>query len=101
MRLSSVDSYAEHVVDNQPPTLTCPQSFTSVAPKGSQQALVNWKIPPVTDNSGKAVSVIQSPMPPATLSAGTYSVSVSAFDASSQSASCTFQVTVKGNLVND
>lgn len=83
-------------VDNQPPSVTCPQNIQVNADKGVQTATVSWPAPTATDNSGSNVAVFQTMQSPSTLQAGTYTINVMAYDPSGQSSSCSFTIKVIG-----
>ncbi len=92
------------VVDNTPPTITCPASQTveATSPTG---AVVVFATPVVSDNCSVA-SVTCAPASGSSFPVGTTHVTCTARDGSGNSAACGFDVTVLGasqqttNLIN-
>ena len=84
--------------DTTPPTITCPSNIaTPEDPAGSGVANVNYATPAATDNCTQGVQVSCSPPPGSSFPSGTTTVTCTATDASTNSASCTFTVTVDAN----
>jgi hypothetical protein len=82
------------VRDNQPPTFAaCPNNLVATA-GANCQAVVNWTPPVPSDNCG-ITSLVASHQPGTTFSAGTTTVTYTAYDGGSNSAVCTFNVTVQ------
>ena len=86
-------SFTVTVADTQPPSITCPANVTAVTPAGSASAVVNFDAPTATDN---CASVTTTCTPPAgsSFSVGVTTVTCTARDATGNSASCAFTVTV-------
>lgn len=84
------------VVDNQPPSVTCPANITTNTDAGQCSATVNYTTPTGSDNC-PGVTVVCSPASGSTFSKGTTTVTCTATDASSLTASCNFTVTVNDN----
>ena len=81
------------VVDDQPPTIACPGAVRAVASSGQCSAKVTYTAPTVSDNCAGATYSC-SPASGATFPTGTTTVACTATDASGNTASCSFAVTV-------
>jgi HYR domain/NHL repeat len=82
------------VVDSTPPTITsCPASFSVIANLGSNSAVVTYAGPTASDNCS-AAPVVCSPPSGSNFPVGTTTVTCTATDASGNTASCAFTVTV-------
>jgi VCBS repeat protein/HYR domain-containing protein/FG-GAP repeat protein len=91
------------VIDNTPPTIVCPASFTVVAGAGcpiGTNNTVSYAAPTVSDNCPGATSVCNPPSGSA-FPVGTTTVNCTASDASGNTASCSFVVTVFSLCVQD
>ena len=88
-------SFTVTVIDNIPPTITCPADITRTADPNACTALVNYTAA-VSDNC-PGVTVVYVPPSGTVFSVGTTSVTATATDASGNVASCTFNVTVVDN----
>ncbi len=84
------------VNDTQPPTVTCPANITTSTATGQCNAVVTYVTPAGSDNC-PGVTVSCSPSSGSTFSKGTTTVTCTATDASSNTASCSFTVTVNDN----
>jgi hypothetical protein len=93
----NVGSCSFHVVviDTQPPTITCPAPITVPAASGQCSAKVTFT-PTVSDNCAGVASVC-SPASGTTFMVGKRTVNCTATDASGNSTSCSFVVTVIDN----
>ena len=86
--------------DTTPPTITCPGDIsTPEDPAGSGDAHVTYATPAGNDNCTQTQDVVVACSPPSGSSfpTGTTQVTCTATDASNNSASCTFNVTVATN----
>jgi hypothetical protein len=81
------------VIDNQNPVVTCPANITRSNDPGQCGAVVTWPTPVATDNCSGTV-VTSSPASGSVFPRGTTTVTVTARDASNNTATCTFTVTV-------
>ena len=81
------------VVDTTPPDVSCPANLTVCNDVGQCSAVVSW-ISTASDNCG-LLSLSCSPAAGSAFPVGTTTVTCTAVDTSSNSASCTFTVTVK------
>jgi hypothetical protein len=79
------------VVDTIPPGITCPGNITTTTDAGKCTAKVTFA-PTVTDNCG--ATTVCTPPSGSTFAIGTTTVLCTASDASGNSSSCTFKVTV-------
>ncbi len=85
------------VEDVEDPVLnSCPTSFTQDTDPGVCQASVNWTIPTITDNCPNA-TLMSTHNPGDIFSLGTTTVTYTATDASNNSSSCDFDVTIEDN----
>src|SRR2546428_3905333 len=75
------------VVDNQPPSITCPANQTVLATSASS-ALVTYPAPTVTDNCPGTAAPTCTPPSGSTFPLGTTTVTCSATDASGNPSSC-------------
>ena len=89
-------SFTVTVVDTQPPTITCPANMTTSTDPGQCSAVVNYPAPIASDNC-PGVTISCSPPPGSTFPKGTTTVNCTATDASGNTASCSFTVTVVDN----
>jgi len=81
------------VIDNTPPSITCPPSIIVDAPVGTCSAQVSFT---VTANDNCSVpTVVSSPASDSVFPVGTTTVVSTATDAAGNSQSCSFTVTVK------
>lgn len=80
------------VNDTQAPTITCPSNMTVTTPTGSCTAVVNYTVA-ATDNCA-GVTVATVPASGSTFPLGTTTVTSTATDASGNTATCSFTVTV-------
>jgi uncharacterized repeat protein (TIGR01451 family) len=84
------------VIDNTPPTISCPTNITVYLPLNTTATSMNVSYPPATatDNCAGPISIGYSAASGSVFQVGTTSVTATATDAHSNSASCTFTVTV-------
>jgi uncharacterized repeat protein (TIGR01451 family) len=84
------------VIDNTPPTISCPTDITVYLPLNTTATSMAVSYPPATatDNCAGPVSIGYSAASGSVFPVGTTSVTATATDAHSNSASCTFNVTV-------
>ena len=90
-------SFTVTVVDNVAPVFgTCPASQPTVQATSAAGATATWTVPTATDNSGGAVTVTRTagPAPGSTFPLGATVVTYTATDPSSNTATCTFTITV-------
>ncbi|HZS08970.1 MAG TPA: lamin tail domain-containing protein [Blastocatellia bacterium] len=80
------------VIDNTPPTISCPASITAAAAPGVCSAVVNYTVTAADNCPG--VSVVSNPPSGSAFPVGTTTVNVVAKDAAGNPAGCTFNVTV-------
>ena len=81
------------VTDNEAPVLTCPASFTVAILTSVNYQIVNWNIS-ATDNCDSALSITCVPSAGNLFAAGDTFVNCAVKDASQNSASCSFVVSV-------
>jgi hypothetical protein len=86
-------SFTVTVNDTQPPKITCPANITTSNDPNQCSALVNYAAPPATDNCPNA-TVTCLPASGSTFTVGTTTVTCTATDASGNTNSCSFTVTV-------
>ncbi|XP_071079094.1 uncharacterized protein [Haliotis cracherodii] len=98
--LAAVLACLLHVsVGNLPPSIDCPQSFTTLVKPGQRSAAVTWNVPTASDpEQGKVIPKLTkfSPSPGSMLTVGTHIVKYSATDKEGRSDHCTFTITVEG-----
>ncbi|XP_038047520.1 hyalin-like [Patiria miniata] len=92
-------SFTVTVVDNVPPVINCPANIIQEVTTGNRNGVeVTWNLPTATDNSGSTPTVIltsdQQLGPGAFFQFGSYTIAYSAVDGASNSAECSFTVTV-------
>ena len=80
------------VIDNTPPTITCPENIFVTIPSGDASAVVKWEDPAASDNC--SVTVACSPESGSAFPPGTTTVTCTATDPSGNTAVCMFTVTV-------
>jgi hypothetical protein len=91
---SGTCSFTVTVKDTQPPTITCPANITATT--GSPNAggvVVNYPTPVASDNC-PGVTVTCTPPSGSTFNVGTNTVNCTATDASGNTASCSFTISV-------
>jgi hypothetical protein len=90
-------SFTITVVDTQPPTITCPSNVTAVTNQTTCQSsscqTVNFPAPTASDNC-PGVTLVCDPQSGSCLAVGTTTVTCTATDASGNTATCSFTVTV-------
>ncbi len=87
------------VVDNQAPTITCPDNITANTDAGFCSAVVNYTAPAGTDNcSGQTTARTAGLASGAAFPVGSTTNTFVVTAANSQTASCSFTVTVTDNL---
>lgn len=85
-------SFTVTVMDTEPPTITCPANMTIPADAGQCSAMATYA-PTATDNC-PGVTVVCTPASGSTFTLGATTVSCTATDASANTATCAFTVTV-------
>ncbi len=92
---TAVCSFEVIVLDTVPPAIgNCPNNLVFVLPVDSCEKVVSWTIPTATDNCTPNLTVNGSYSPGTVFGTGTHVVEYVATDASSNSASCTFTISV-------
>ncbi|MEN3336266.1 MAG: hypothetical protein V7641_5631 [Blastocatellia bacterium] len=86
-------SFVVTVVDNTPPTISCPPSITVGTAPGKNVAIVDFPIATATDVCG-VTNVVCLPPSGSTFPLGASTVNCSARDAANNTANCSFTVTV-------
>lgn len=86
-------SFTVTVKDVQPPTITCPANITTPSTAGACNKVVTYTMPTATDNCS-GTTVTASPASGSTFPIGTTTVTVTAKDASNNTTTCSFTVTV-------
>jgi hypothetical protein len=84
-----------HVVDTTPPTIGCPSNIV-VSCTSSNGATVTFATPSATDSCDSATTVTCAPPSGSVFAIGTTTVTCVATDASGNTQSCAFTVTVNG-----
>lgn len=87
-----------HIVvqpDRTPPIITCPANITTETTAGTCQRVVNFSLPPPTDNLDPAPNVTYNPTNGASFSKGTTTVTCVAADISGNTSTCQFKVVVR------
>ncbi|HRK29359.1 MAG TPA: HYR domain-containing protein, partial [Chitinophagales bacterium] len=88
-------SFTVQVIDNRPPTITCPTNISVPSDPGICGAVVNFTVPFVLDDCSVAPNITAVPASGSIFSAGaTTTVNVTAADAANNNANCSFTVTV-------
>ncbi|HVG22436.1 MAG TPA: HYR domain-containing protein, partial [Blastocatellia bacterium] len=87
-------SFTVTVNDTQPPTIACPANVTQSTDANQCSAVVNYPAPTASDNCPGAGTPTCAPPAGSTFAKGTTTVSCSVSDASGNTASCSFTVTV-------
>jgi len=83
------------VEDNEAPLITCPADISTNIPAGICSEQINYPDPTISDNCpGSTFSVISGPNSGDILNAGNYTVELEALDASGNTASCTFNISI-------
>jgi len=90
---SSTCTLTVTVQDTTPPSISCPADVV-VECTGPDGAVVTFATPTATDNCDPTPTVVCDPASGSTFALGTTTVSCTATDASGNTASCTFTVTV-------
>jgi len=97
-------SFAVTVVDTQPPTITCPVSQTVVTDQSLCQTaactVVNFPAPIASDNC-PGVTVVCTPPSGGCVPVGVTTVTCTATDASGNSTSCSFNISLFDNVLQD
>lgn len=92
---SAICSFTVNVSENVPPVITgCPSDRVFILPANKCDTLVNWQPPLASDNC--ALDTLTTTYQPGTLfSTGIHVVVYTAFDASGNTSTCTFNVAVE------
>ena len=90
---SSSASQTITVIDNTPPSISCPANITVNAPVGTCSAVVSFTVG-ASDNCS-VPTVLSSPASGSVFPVGTTTVTATATDAAGNASSCSFTVTVK------
>jgi len=86
------------VEDTEPPVITCPSDIVQAIPGGECSISINYPDPVITDNCpGSTFSVISGPSSGDEITAGDYTVELEALDASGNTATCTFNISLSEN----
>lgn len=88
-------SFTVTVNDTQPPSITCPANITKDNDPNQCSAVVNYPSPTVSDNCPNLGTPTCSPASGSTFPVGTTTVTCSVKDASNNTTSCSFTVTVR------
>jgi hypothetical protein len=86
--------------ENEPPTITCPDSLTTTAGDDQCGAVVDFEDPVATDDCPGEIQVVCDPPSGSVFPSGTTTVTCTATDASGQSSECSFDVTVQPSRVS-
>ncbi|HVM59223.1 MAG TPA: HYR domain-containing protein [Verrucomicrobiae bacterium] len=84
------------VVDQTPPIITCQSDITNTVDLGESSAVVTFPTPAATDNCSASVTVTCDPASGSIFQLGTRTVTCTAVDAASNTATCTFNVVITG-----
>ena len=84
-------------VDNEPPSLVCPDNQSVQTDQGKSTVVVEWDEANVSDNSGTVAHVSCNQQSGTNFSIGETVVTCKAVDKSRNRAECSFQVNVTGN----
>lgn len=88
-------SFTVEVLDIQDPSITCPANISTLSTTGNCGAVINYTAPSATDNCPGVTTALTAGFPSgATFPSGTTTVEYTAFDATGNSESCSFNVTV-------
>lgn len=88
-------SFTVEVLDIEDPQLTCPSNINVISSLGNCGAVITYTAPVPTDNCPGASAVLTGGLPSGIpFPSGTTTVEYTAFDASGNDATCTFNVTV-------
>jgi HYR domain-containing protein len=88
-------SFTVTVNDTQPPSITCPANVTKNADPNQCSSVVTYPAPTVSDNCPNVGTPVCSPASGSTFPVGTTTVACSVSDASNNTASCSFTVTIR------
>ncbi len=87
-------SFTVTVNDTQSPTIACPSNIVTGNDQGQCSAIINYTTPTASDNCSGVGAVTCSPASGSTFPKGTTSVTCTVTDASGNTSSCSFTVTV-------
>ena len=82
------------VLDTTPPTITCPANVVTNVPHNQTAVVVNYTAPSVSDNCSGTLTTSCAPPPGVPFQLGVTTVTCTATDASGNTNSCSFTVTV-------
>eukprot|EP00057_Strongylocentrotus_purpuratus_P026271 XP_011680745.1 PREDICTED: hyalin-like [Strongylocentrotus purpuratus] len=86
-------NFTVQIVDEEAPSITCPDNITVATDVGASSAIVTWAGPFASDNSGQATAVTDISLGLWTI--GIQTVTGTAVDGSGNEAQCTFWVNVQ------
>ena len=82
--------------DTKAPNIECPSDLSKSTDEGNSTALVIWKLPNTTDNSGHVKEVTCSPQTGSLFPIGQTKVTCEAVDDAGNNVSCRFYVNIVG-----
>ncbi|XP_070567214.1 hyalin-like [Ptychodera flava] len=85
------------VIDDEKPTMICPESIVTFADPGKTTSVANWPIPTASDNSGGVVKLNNSHDPGILFPLGKTVIFYTATDQFGNAYTCNFTVTVIGD----
>ncbi|XP_072042166.1 adhesion G-protein coupled receptor G6-like [Amphiura filiformis] len=87
-------SFRVYVIDKEPPIISCPDNLEIFTPSGNMEVHVTWDAPIASDNSGHVIGMNISHVPGGRFSIGASRVVYTVWDQESNTATCSFYVTV-------
>ncbi len=98
--VQSVCTFDVIVTDDEDPVITCPDDISITILSGVCDTVVNYPIPTATDNcTDVIIGLINGPAPGATLTAGSYTVTIGAQDNSGNTSTCSFNIDISETSV--
>ena len=96
---SATCTFTVNVVDNTPPTITCPSTQTLMLDDDCEASLPDYtSVASTSDNCSTSITVDQTPTPGTTVSgAGAMTVTLTADDGNGNTATCSFTVIKQDN----
>ncbi|MGB6035585.1 MAG: HYR domain-containing protein, partial [Cryomorphaceae bacterium] len=93
--VQAICSFDVIVTDNEDPVITCPPDIDITIMSGACDTVVNYPIPTATDNcTDVIIGLISGPAPGATLTAGSYTVTIGAQDNAGNNSTCSFTIDI-------
>ncbi|XP_033114121.1 uncharacterized protein LOC117114557 [Anneissia japonica] len=97
-------SFTVQVIDNEPPSIQCPDNIARTLSFDNESIIVNWSVPTGSDNAGQVTvlpSMSNTHSPGDLFNKGSYTILYMATDNIGLTSSCTFLIEISDNVCNE